>query len=82
MVYLFYHIKGAFVYCPFLTDLCRDGLGSFFEKKVEKVLKKGLTKRKKCAVDFISTLIKSTLVNRGKSAIDKEREDELHTKKD
>ena len=22
MVYLFYHIKGAFVYCPFLTDLC------------------------------------------------------------
>jgi len=21
MVLLFYHIKGAFVYCPFLTDL-------------------------------------------------------------
>ena len=73
--------KGLFVLSAQFGAV-QDGLGSFFAKKVEKVLKKGLTKRKKCAVDFISTLIKSTLVNRGKSAIDKEREDELHTKKD
>ena len=42
------------------------GLALFFAKKVKEILKNGLTKKKKCAVDFISSLIKSTLVNRGK----------------
>lgn len=32
----------------------------------------------KCAGDFISTLIKSPLVNRGKFAIDKEKRNDLH----
>ena len=47
----------------------------FFAKKDKIILKKGLTKRQKCAVDFISSLIKSTLVNRGKSTIDKEKKE-------
>lgn len=50
-------------------------LALFFAKKVKEILKKGLTKRQKCAVDFISSLIKSTLVNRGKSTIDKEKKE-------
>ena len=41
-------------------------------------MKKGLTKEKKCAGDFISKLIKSPLVNRGKSAIDEEKRNDLH----
>ena len=56
----------------------RSPVFCFLEK--DKVFsKKGLTKGKKCAVDFISCgLIKSTLVNRGKSAIDKENTNEIH----
>ena len=50
----------------------------FFYKKVEEFLKKGLTKRQKCAGDFISKLIKSPLVNSGKFAIDKEKSNDLH----
>ncbi len=38
----------------------------FFYKKVRENLKKGLTKKQKCAFDFISSQIKSSLVNRGK----------------
>ena len=45
---------------------------ALFLKKVKEILKKGLTKKQKCAVDFISSLIKSTLVNRANFAIDKE----------
>ena len=51
---------------------------ALFCKKVKEFLKKGLTKRQKCAGDFISKLIKSPLVNRGKSAIDKEKRNDLH----
>ena len=45
--------------------------GIFFQKR-DIFSKKDLTKRQKSAVDFISSLIKSPLVNRGKSNIDKE----------
>ena len=55
---------------------------ALFLKKVKKIWKKGLTKEKKCAGDFISKLIKSPLVNRGKSAIDKEKRNDLHPKDD
>ena len=51
---------------------------ALFYKKVEEFLKKWLTKRQKCAGDFISTLIKSPLVNSGKFAIDKEKSNDLH----
>jgi hypothetical protein len=51
---------------------------ALFYKKVEEFLKKWLTKRQKCAGDFISALIKSPLVNRGKIAIDKEKRNDLH----
>lgn len=51
---------------------------ALFYKKVEEFLKKWLTKRQKCAGDFISKLIKSPLVNSGKFAIDKEKSNDLH----
>ena len=51
---------------------------ALFYKKVEEFLKKWLTKRQKCAGDFISKLIKSPLVNSGKFAIDKEQRNDLH----
>ena len=51
---------------------------ALFYKKIEEFLKKWLTKRQKCAGDFISKLIKSPLVNSGKFAIDKEKSNDLH----
>ena len=39
MVSIFYHIKGAFVYCPFLTDLFKgESVPIFYTSHTEKPL--------------------------------------------